>query len=73
MDNALLPVGIGICVLSGYLDFMLFHNKNQWRQIVKKYDKLSKKKKTIRSILVIFFIALIYGNFVLSIYLNEHS
>ncbi len=59
-------VGVMILVL---IDYMIFHYKNQWRNIVYEYDKLPNKKNTIGSWIVIIIVLLILSNLIFSFYL----
>lgn len=52
-----------------FINYMIFCSRDQWKKIIKEFDKLPKKKNIIGGIIVYTFIVLIFANLVFSFYL----
>lgn len=53
----------------GFINYMIFYSRDQWKKIVKDFDKLPKKKNIIGGVIVYTFIILVFANLVFSFYL----
>lgn len=51
------------------IDYFIFHNKNQWKNIILKFDKLPKKRNIIGGWIVCGVVVLIITNLIFSFYL----
>lgn len=51
------------------IDYFIFHNKNQWKNIILKFDKLTKKRNIIGGWIVCGVVVLIITNLIFSFYL----
>lgn len=51
------------------IDYFIFHHKNQWKNIILKFDKLSKKRNVIGGWIVCGVVVLIITNLIFSFYL----
>lgn len=60
---------IGYIVLIGIPNYFIFHHRDQWKDIVKEFDKLPKGKNRLGGWLVFLISMLIIGNMVYAFYL----
>ncbi len=70
-DTGILPNSwwLIIVIFLTFIDFVFFHRKDQWKEIVFEFDKLPKRKNNKGSWLVFGIILFIIINFILSFYL----
>ncbi|WP_430406832.1 hypothetical protein [Fluviicola sp.] len=60
---------IGYVLLIAIPNYFIFHSRNQWKDIVKEFDLLPKKKNRIGGWLVTGFVLLVITNMVFAFYL----
>ena len=74
-DSGIFPniVWIIIVLLLTMIDYFVFHNKDQWKDIIHELNELSENKNSIGSWKVIFVIFAIVINFIFSFYLYYQS
>lgn len=56
-------------VLIAIPNYLIFHHKNQWKNIIREFDKLPNRKNKKGGFIVWSFILLIIANFIFSFYL----
>lgn len=69
-----LQIGNGYLFLTGYVllialpNYFIFHHRDQWKDIVKEFDKLPKRKNKIGGWIVFGIVLLIISNMVFAFY-----
>ncbi len=58
-----------LVVIVAGTNYFIFHSRNQWKNIVKEFDQLPKKKNRIGGCLVTGFVLLVIANLVFAFYL----
>ncbi|WP_018676199.1 hypothetical protein [Riemerella columbina] len=58
-----------ISIIVEVFNYYIFHSKNQWKNILVSFDRLSKKQNTLGGWIVFIFIFFVFFNLIFSIYL----
>lgn len=58
-----------VLAIINVINYMVFHNKDKWKEYVDEFDKLPKKTNNIGSWVVLITVTIIVTNFILSFYL----
>ena len=65
-EGSLLLVAI---IIINVFNYFVFHHRDQWKELIYEFDKLSKQKNKVGSWVIFSMVLVIISNFILSFYL----
>lgn len=68
LPENLIPWAVGLALILSILQYYTFESKDQWKDIIKKYDAWPKKKNSRGTLIVWTIIILIFSNIIIAFY-----